>query len=158
MQTPWKTTDYLVEVLGGLGLIALIVLPIYYFGDLPEQIPKHYNASGQPDSFGSRGSIWVLPVIGIVIYTGLSILNRFPHVFNYPVRVTRDNAARLYTIATSTMRAIKVIIVWSFAFINFRTIEIALGMETGLGKIFLPVFVGSAIVLTVVMVLRMVRR
>ena len=66
-------TDYLFEIIGLIGIICLIVLPIYYFNDLPDQIPKHFNALGQVDSYGNRGVIWFLPAIGLFLYVGMTI-------------------------------------------------------------------------------------
>jgi len=118
--------DYFVEALGAVGLFALIALPIYFYRYLPAEIPTHFNALGEVDAYGSRGMIWLLPGIGLLIYLGLTILNRYPHHFNYLVKVTESNAARLYTTGTRIIRLTKVVIVLLFAFMSFKTIEIVL--------------------------------
>ena len=53
-----STIDYIVEIFGLLVLICIIIMPIYYFNDLPERLPSHFNAFGQPDSYSGRGMIW----------------------------------------------------------------------------------------------------
>lgn len=151
-------TDYLFELIGLIGIICLIVLPIYFFNDLPRQIPKHFNAFGQVDSYGDRRIIWLLPAIGLFLYVGLTILNKFPFAFNYPTRVTNDNAERLYTIGTRTVRLLKVIVVLSFLFLNIKTIEIALNKSTEIGKFYLPIFLTVMTIMIGTMIYKMTRK
>ncbi|MDE5419597.1 DUF1648 domain-containing protein [Labilibaculum sp. DW002] len=134
------TTDYLFEIIGVVGIACLIFLPIYFYADLPNIIPKHFNTLGQVDSYGKRGVIWLLPTIGLVLYVGMTILNKYPFAFNYPTKVTYDNAERLYTLGTRTVRLLKVVVTLSFLFLNFKTIEIALNRADGIGKFYLLIF------------------
>jgi len=150
-------TDYLFEIIGLIGIVCLIALPIYFFNDLPSQIPKHFNALGQVDSYGSRGIIWLLPAIGLVLYTGLTFLNKVPFAFNYPTKVTKENAEKVYTIATRTVLLLKTIVILSFAFLNFKTIEIALNKSTEIGKLYLPIFLAVLTILTGTMIYKMTK-
>ena len=151
-------TDYLFEIIGVIGIICLFALPIYFFNDLPYQIPKHYNALGKVDSFGNHGLIWLLPVIGLVLYIGLTVLNKFPFAFNYPTKVTNENAERLYTLGTRTIRLLKVVVILSFAFLNFKTIEIALNRATEIGKFYLPIFLTVLAILIGTMIYKMTKK
>jgi len=150
--------DYFFEIIGFLGILILFAFPIYFFKDLPDQIPKHYNVLGEVDSYASRGSIWVLPIIGLILYIGLSILNKFPFVFNYPVKVTDDNAERLYTIGTKTIRLLKIVIILSFAFLNYKTIAIALNQTSDIGSLYLPIFLTTLIILIGITIYNMTNR
>jgi len=132
-------TDYFIETIGVIGIICLFFFPIYFFNDLPNQIPKHYNAMGQVDSYANRGMIWLVPAIGLIIYVGLTFLNKFPFIFNYPTKVTNENAEKLYTIGTRTIRLLKVVVILLFAFLNYKTILIALNKATEIGKFYLPI-------------------
>ena len=134
------TVDYIVEIIGLIGIICLIFLPIYYFNDLPNRIPKHFNAFGQPDSYGNKIMIWFVPIITLSLYIGMTILNKYPHIFNYPTNVTNENAERFYKIATKSIRFLKVVIVVSFSYLNFRIIKTGLNETAGIGYIFLPIF------------------
>ncbi len=135
------TVDYIVEIIGIIGIICLILLPLYYFNDLPNKVPKHFNVFGQPDSYGNKVMIWVIPIIALLLYIGMTILNKYPHIFNYPTKVTNENAEKLYKIATKSIRFLKVVIVVLFSYLNFRIIKTSLNETTGIGYIFLPVFV-----------------
>lgn len=132
--------DYFIEIIGVIGIICLVFLPVYFLKDLPNQIPKHFNALGQVDSYGPRGTIWLLPAVGLILYLGLTVLNKFPFAFSYPTKVTDENAKELYTLGTRTVRLLKVVVVLLFAFLNYKTITIALNKATEIGKYFLPIF------------------
>lgn len=150
--------DYFIEFIGAIGLACLILLPICFYNDLPNEIPKHFNALGQVDAYGKRGIIWLLPVIGLVLYVAFTVLNKYPFVFNYPVKVTTDNAERLYKIGTRSIRLLKVVIILSFAFLNFKTIEIALNGADEICKFYLPLFLIVLAILIGTMIYKMTRK
>jgi uncharacterized membrane protein len=133
-----STADKLTELLGWLILLAIWTLTISHYSTLPETIPTHYNAAGEADGFGSKASIIGLPVIATLLYIGLTLLNRVPHIFNFPTPVTQDNALSQYTNATRMIRYLKLILVLVFAGISFQTIQQANGAGEGLGVLFLP--------------------
>ena len=132
------TSDKRVEVLGWLILLALWGLTISHYSSLPDTIPTHFNGAGEADGFGSKASIIGLPVIETLLFFGLTVLNRYPHIFNYPTAITEDNALRLYTLATRMLRYLKLVLVLVFGGIEFMTIQNATGKAAGLGVWFLP--------------------
>jgi len=138
--------DYLFEFIGVIGIICLFALPIYYFNDLPSRLPKHFNALGQADLYGNKNIIWFLPALGLILYVGMTILNKYPHFFNYPTKLTNENAERLYKKGTKTIRFLKVIVILSFAFLNLIIIKIGLNETAEIGKLFLPIFLISIFV------------
>lgn len=134
--------DVSVEGISVSLVLLLVFIPIYFFGQLPDTIPTHFNARGVADGFGSKWTLLILPSMGTLMFVGLSILNRFPHDFNYPVEITEENAERQYRNGTRLIRAINLIIVASFCFIEWRIIDSASEVQGSLGPYFLPIFVG----------------
>lgn len=126
-------TDRLLEVMGWCILSAMWIVVIITYARMPESIPIHYNAEGVIDGYGNRSSIWGLLLTGSVLFIGMTLLNRFPHIFNYPTAITKENALRQYTIATKMMRAVKLAMVVVIGGLVFKTIFIALGESDGLG-------------------------
>ena len=133
-----STADKMVELLGWLILLALWGWTFTHFSDLPDTIPTHFNAAGEADGFGSKASIIGLPFIATLLFIGLTVLNRYPHIFNYPTAITQDNASRLYTLATRMLRYLKLVLVVVFGGIELMTIQHATGKGAGLGVWFLP--------------------
>ncbi len=136
------TTDKTFEILGWVSILTIWVLTITNYTNLPDTIPTHYNGAGQADGFGGKGSILTLPLISTVLFVGLTTLNKFPHIFNYPTNITADNASRQYTNATRLIRYLKFIIVVIFGLIALQTIRNANGRTDGLGVWFLPLTIG----------------
>ncbi len=131
-------TDQVLELLGWGVLLALWVWTGTSYSSLPDIIPTHFNAAGEADGFGRKESIVGLPLIATLLYIGLTLLNRFPHSFNFPTPITPDNALKQYTNATRMIRYLKLILVLVFAGISFQTIQQANGTGEGLGFWFLP--------------------
>jgi len=136
------TFDKTLEILGWTSILAIWVLTITNYTNLPDTIPIHYNGAGQADGFGGKATILTLPLIATVLFVGMTILNKFPHIFNYPTNITQDNALRQYTNATRMIRYLKFIIVIIFGLIAFKTIQNANGQADGLGIWFLPLTLG----------------
>ncbi|NLL53485.1 MAG: DUF1648 domain-containing protein [Peptococcaceae bacterium] len=102
-------------------------------------MPSHFGSSGIPDAWSSKLSIWLLPGIGAGLYLLLTIVSKFPHTFNFPWAVTEENAERQYLIGRTMVISLKAELIWLFAYIEFSTIQVAMGKSNGLGKAFLPI-------------------
>jgi uncharacterized membrane protein len=131
--------DIILEMFGWLALILLWGYVVNNYPDIPDRIPTHFNVSGIADNYGNKPSIFFLPVIGATIFIGISILGRYPHIFNYPVAITKLNAERQYRNSLRMMRYLKFIIVSTFLIIEYQSIQAAKGRSEGLGAWFLPV-------------------
>ena len=136
------TTDKVFEILGWISILAIWVLTTINYQNLPDNIPIHFNGSGQPDGFGGKVNILTLPLIATILFIGMTILNKFPHVFNYPTNISADNALGQYTNATRMIRYLKLIIVVIFGLIELQTIRNVNEQTSGLGVWFLPLTLG----------------
>lgn len=139
----WTISDWIAETLTLLIAGSLIYSQVIYYGVLPERIPLHFNFSGDAIGYGAKEILWNLPITTLVLYLGLTILNRFPHIFNYPTEITEANAQRHYRNATRMIRALKFVIVSGFTLMHWRTIQTAIGNEKGLSSWFSPIFIGA---------------
>jgi uncharacterized membrane protein len=72
---------------------ATVLLVFIQFSSLPAEIPTHFNIQGAVDRYGSKNTILFLPLLSLIIVCGLIFLTRFPHTFNYPTKITPENAA-----------------------------------------------------------------
>jgi uncharacterized membrane protein len=136
------TIDKTFEILGWASILAIWALTISNYTILPDTIPIHFNGAGQADGFGGKGNILTLPLIATILFVGLTILKKFPHVYNYPTNITADNALKQYTNATRLIRYLKFIIVVIFGLIALQTIRNVKGETNGLGVWFLPLTLG----------------
>lgn len=140
MEIQIKSIDKLIELIALIGVILLILLPVIYYNELPNEIPTHFGPDGNADAFSQKRMIWVLPIIGIIIYIGMYWLNKYPHIFNYPQKITEENASKQYQIATRAIRTLNAIISWLLAYLTYASIQTALGNQNGLSPYFAPIF------------------
>jgi uncharacterized membrane protein len=130
--------DKILDSTGKLLIIIIWGLTLFVFFKLPTIIPTHFNASGQPDDYGNKLTILILPIIATLVYLGLTKLNQHPHSFNYINSITEDNAEKQYTIATRMLRILKTAILIIFSNIILFTYFTTKGITNGLGIWFLP--------------------
>ncbi|HYD91359.1 MAG TPA: DUF1648 domain-containing protein [Flavobacterium sp.] len=145
IKVPFTTADKALEVSGGIALLLLWALVIYFYPKLPDIVPIHFNFNGEADGFGDRQTMFLLPVIGTLLFMVLTALSLYPHTFNYPVKITEDNALRQYTIAVRMMRFLKLGVIILFGIIEYGTIRTATQQAQGLGRGF--IFLVFALVL-----------
>lgn len=131
--------DKISEIAGWIILSLLWAFLILNFTSISDTIPINCSTTGKPDGFGSRITIFFMPILSTILFVGMTILNKYPHIFNYPSKITIENAERQYTIATKLIRYLKLIIVITFSFIAF---QIANEQQNGSGIWFIPVFIG----------------
>jgi uncharacterized membrane protein len=141
--------DKAFEIIGWILILSNWGLTIANYQSLPDVIPTHFNGAGVADQFGDKWMILTLPFIASVLFVGLTNLNKFPHIYNYPTGITSENALRQYTNATRLIRYLKVIIAVIFGLISFQIISTANGQKDDLGTWFLPMTMGMLVIPTI---------
>ena len=140
------TTDKTIEIIGWIVIFGIWILTLYNYSTLPESIPTHYNGAGEADGFGNKNHILTLPIVSTLLFVGLTYLNRFPQIFNYPTKITEENAIYQYSNATRMIRFLKLAIAMIFGLLVFKTIQNANGNANGLGVWFLPMILGLILI------------
>lgn len=145
-------------LLGTLAGVAVgVVVLIAAWPQLPERIPTHFGVTGAPNAYGGKGILILLPALSAVLGLGLWVLSRFPQVFNYPRRITDENAPRQYRLAQRLLRVLAFGIVSILAYVEWQTIQVGLGRAAGFNGWFLVAFVAAllaAVVIYLVLALR----
>lgn len=127
LNIPYSGLEITIESISILGLLFAIVVMATNWSILPSRIPLHFGLDGQPDGWGSKNTLVVLPILCFFLYAGLTVLQRYPHIYNYPFALTPLNVERQYHIARTMVGLVKLELVWSFALIEWQTIRVALG-------------------------------
>lgn len=140
LKLPYSIYETIVEIASIVAILISIGVLLKYYRLLPSIIPNHFNALGIPDRYGSKSSLFILPIITFIMYFSLTILSRFPNVYNYPKPITEENAEYQYRCGRQLIITIKTEITVCFAYIEWTSVRAALGNTNGLGLWFLPVF------------------
>ena len=85
-------------------------------------IPGHYNIVGEIDKYSSKNSIWILIVVQILLFTMMSVLERFPNIWNTGVKITEENQERVYTNLRNMQTYLKMMIMIYFSYMTLQSI------------------------------------
>lgn len=100
-------TDRLLDVAGWIVLAATWFVAFHGLFTLPSSVATHFNFHGEPDGWGSPLFLLFLPALASIMIPLLTWLNQRPHLFNYPAKITLENARQHYTRATRFIRTLK---------------------------------------------------
>lgn len=136
----------MLEFVAAAGLLLGFYLLLTKYASLPDTIPVHFNFRGDPDSWGSKATIWIIGAASVILYSSMTLITRAPHIFNYPFSITTENAERQYRIARTFLTLLKSEIVWCFSVLIYSTIEIGMGEANRLPPTGLFIFLGLFVV------------
>ncbi len=139
IKIPFDSVDLVLEAITGILLLATWVIVIVKYPEMSETIPIHYDIGGNIDGYGSKVTIFILPIISTILYVGLLILNKYPHKFNYPTKITEKNAERQYRAASKLIRFLKLSIIILFLLLSIDSIYDSGGEVSLFGIWFIPI-------------------
>ncbi|WP_377890686.1 DUF1648 domain-containing protein [Alkalihalobacillus sp. R86527] len=128
------------DIIGITALLLVLASIVINWSSIPETVPQHFNATGEPDRWGDKWTIFLLPSIGVILWIGLSFLERIPQSFNYVVKIKEGNAERQYYFAVTLIRLIKNEISIFFALLTQMIVQMWNGQQDGLQFWVIPVF------------------
>jgi len=154
-----KTTyDKILEVVAIAALLwAFYPLLFYCNTDSEALFSTHFNLSGEADGWGGRSILWIIPPIALLFYIGLSIVQKFPKIYNYPCEVTEQNADYLYRMGVQLVRHIKVSVVLAFAYINNDMYAVVIGRCSSPNLFIIGIFIGIILLPIIIYIRRMSR-
>lgn len=127
LRLPWTKTEKWLEAVALLGLWGSILVCGYYWQVLPDQIPRHYNFAGDVDAYGDKSTLLLQIGVTVVLWLGLTILSRYPHIYNFIVKITEENAARQYQLARQLIIFVKAVVTFLFFGLTWHIVMTALG-------------------------------
>jgi uncharacterized membrane protein len=146
--------DFLLEGLGFLLLLLLFGLPAYYYPQLPEMMPTHYNALGEADAWGSKDIVWLMPFLGLTSAVTMIGLAYYPEIHNYPFEITEANAPRLYLNSRRLLQCTHLGLLLVFLLITWKSIAGGLSGTQHLGMLTIPLILIFSLVAPLVFFLR----
>jgi uncharacterized membrane protein len=157
LSIPMTTTEKTIKILSVLMIAIQFFYVIYTWNDLPAKVPTHFNAAGKVDGWGEKGSLWLLPTLGLLLFVGMSFLERVPHVYNYPVMITDENAPHIYLESRRLLVIINFEMTLFFLLISCEGVKVAFGHES-IGVWMVPVFMVVVLGTIVISLFRVFRK
>jgi uncharacterized membrane protein len=143
------TLDLFLDGLAIASWMSGLAVVLSSWSDLPERLPMHFDMAGQPNRWGPRGELFVLPTISFVLLISMAVLSRFPHIYNYLVVITEQNAPRQYRLAVRLIQSLNILLQALFAVIVWIVIRASQG-HSHPGVWLVPVLVAGTFVLLIV--------
>ncbi|MBD7984133.1 DUF1648 domain-containing protein [Sporosarcina sp. Sa2YVA2] len=137
---PKTTFEKAFDIITSVLFIGWIVYLIYIWGQLPAQVPAHFNGAGEVDRLGSKWELIILPLIAIIMTPFLAFLEKHPEWHNY-MNLTEDNIEFQYKNSRMLLNVVKNESVLFLAYISVQSSQVALGNASSLGFGFLPTFI-----------------
>lgn len=131
----------IIEILTVVILAVVTIYSLLNYKLLPQIVPTHFGFDGSPNSFGDKKIFLSLILISVILVCSTLTLSRFPHIFNYPVKITENNYISLYTLASSFMIVLSLELSVIFSIIQFYVINFSLGKLV----LFLPLHLSLSI-------------
>ena len=104
--------------------VTFVFLMIQYLL-LPDKIPMHYNFNGEVDRYGNKWEIWIAYIAGIILYFGLSVIERKPQYWNTGIKKKKKNKQRIYQLLYNMLITIKLQVVSLFMIMSvFSSLQI----------------------------------
>ncbi len=131
--------NILIEILAIVCLLGIFGYVIYIYQFLPQIIPSHYDSNGIANSYSDKSYLFGILTTVTLLYAGLTIVNRYPHKFNYLEQITDENRADQYAKAQLFIRVLKLIIILVFGFILIHSTQNVLNKTINLNGLVLPI-------------------
>ena len=103
-------SEWLMDMIGYIALAIMLIVLFMNWRELPNEVPAHFDGSGNVDRWGSRWELLILPGIGIAMHFFLMIFEKFPETHNYPARINESNAEVFYRNSRQTLNYMRNII------------------------------------------------
>lgn len=110
--------DILKNIFAALILVGTFVFLWLNWGNLPDKIPGHYDAAGAVDRWGDKSELIALPIVAVILFIGITVVEQFPKIWNTGVTVTDQNRGRVYSALKSMIITEKLLVVAVFSFLS----------------------------------------
>lgn len=148
---PASTVEWILEAVALAALLAPATALFSAWPDLPNRVPRHFNAAGEPDAWAGRSFLWFQPAVTFGIYILMTLISRHPQWGSTPpVEVTPRNVEWVHAQIRSLAVWMKALICAILAYMSLQTLAVARGEAAGLGGLFMPLtLAGIAVVIGV---------
>lgn len=154
LRPEFTSADRLLEMLAILTLAVLWIMAVFAYRSLPETIPTHFDIKGQIDGHGSRLTLMISPIMVTLLIPAMLWLSRYPHIFNFMVKITPENQLAQYRLAARFIRGMAIGVGIIFLLILWMMINSAKSGQThSMAVIIISILAISFIPLIIYMVI-----
>lgn len=126
------------------------------YGSLPDRIPTHFGIQGVPDGWGGKSQIYVSPAVGAFVYVMFGVIMALFAAVKDPMKLinlphfpqkrkaalTEAQAEELRLFILRALLVMKLFMMGLTTYLTYNTIQVAMGLEPGLGAPFFVFLAG----------------
>lgn len=157
IKIPLAPIDVSLEAATVSLLVVLWAYALISYSSLPEIVPTHIDFKGEVDGTGNKTTIWFLMGITTFVTIGIHILTRLPHIHNYMVEITEDNAAHNYQMSSRMLRFVNILTLLLLAYVCYSIIQKAYGNGFFLESALLYIIIAYAVLMPIVLIVFMLK-
>ena len=99
-------------------LVGVTLYLILAWNTIPAKVPMHYNAAGEVNQWGSKSGLIIFPIISWMIFGMITLIERYPQIWNTGVRITKENRDQVYRLLKDLIAWVKMITLSIFGFLT----------------------------------------
>ena len=114
--------EVIVDVVLFIVGILFVIYLVTQWVSIPQRVPVHFKLNGEADRWGDKWMLIIPILLGIGLWIGLTILQRYPHKYNY-INLTSQNAERQYRNARRIVYVLKIeitVLMFNFSWMGMQ--------------------------------------
>ena len=104
------------------AVVAMIASICLLWRDTPDIVPVHYNFFGNPDRWGDKIGLLIMPMVGLVIYLIMNAVSHFPSMWNMPVKILENHKQVSYQYMYAALEIMITIMIWFFSYFTISSL------------------------------------
>ncbi|RLQ97470.1 DUF1648 domain-containing protein [Falsibacillus albus] len=148
--------EKLLDLAALIILIGNVIYLLLVWPSLPDSIPTHFNFKGDVNGTGSKWTILLLPALGLILWLGMYVLEKYPHIYNY-LNLTEENAERQYKNSRMLVNVLKNFILSYFVYIGWEMVQVSKGSHKAMDAWPMILFIIAILGITVFFIIRSIR-
>ena len=121
MQSKYTPSQIILEILSAAVVLVGILFFLFSWQSIPEQIPTHYDVSGNPDAWNTKNMVIILFVIQVLAYISITLLSFFPKLWNRPGNLSESSQSVYHSVTRTLLLEMKMLIVLAFGYLTVCT-------------------------------------
>lgn len=117
-----KNMSHITNIIGIALILGYVIFLAVMWKNIPDTVPKHFNAAGEADAYGSKMLLIIEPVFMVLMFLIFTVVEHHTEVWNFPVNKTGENKDRLNGVGTFMLASIKILVLCFFLVAGFSSI------------------------------------
>jgi hypothetical protein len=148
-------TDLIVQVLGICLLVLLWVFTVLSITNSGGRIPSHFKLDGTVDGYADSRFLWILPVMGTVMYFVMMVLIRIlPRLLPFSNSLSGSNTEKRQAVIRTILKGFQILFVSQVNCVSLSLFLIVTNRIQKVPGFVFPSFLAGGLVLIVFLVIQ----